>query len=194
MERTDSSSKAMEERPTISVFGSGEIVPPSREYQTAQQVGCLLGQLGYSIATGGYAGTMEAVSRGARKYGVEVIGVICRAWAGEANEFVTRVIETDNLTERLARLVELGSSGYIVLPGATGTLRELAEVWELMEKHFIPPRPIVCLGNYWKPVISLIGKTKPAAAERICFVDTPGDLARFFPDLHNRSSERYNHS
>ena len=177
----------MNESTVISVFGSGQVNPRSEEYQLAQRAGEVLGRFGYSVATGGYAGVMEAVSSGARKSNVEVIGVICRLWQTKPNKYITRVIETDNLTERLAKLIELGKAGYVVFPGATGTLRELAEAWELMEKHIIPDRPIVCITQFWKPVITLVGKVRPEATERICFAETPEDLVKFVPNLHHKS-------
>lgn len=173
----------MTDMPVVSVFGSGEAGRGSPEYTAAEQVGAVLGRLGYRVATGGYGGTMEAVSRGAKSAGAEVIGVTCRIWSSAANEYVDRVIETEDLFARLRTLIELGSGGYVVLPGATGTLLELAAVWELTAKGINPRRPLVCLGQHWRELVRLAAAAKPAAAELIAFAAAPDDLGEHFPRL-----------
>jgi len=173
----------MSERRVISVFGSGDARPESPEYAAAERVGQVLGSLGYAVANGGYGGTMEAASRGARAAGATVIGVTCRVWPGRANAFVDEVIETAELYERLRTLIGLGTAGYVALPGATGTLLELAAVWELAGKQVAAARPVVCVGEYWRPLVALIGQWKSSAASRISFVDSPEELSRHFPPV-----------
>jgi len=46
-------------------------------YQEALELGRLLGTAGFTVLTGGYVGTMEAVSRGAAESNAHVIGVTC---------------------------------------------------------------------------------------------------------------------
>ena len=29
-------------------------------------------------------------------------------------------------------------------------------VWELMNKNFLPVKPFICLGNYWKPLVETV--------------------------------------
>ncbi|HXX63828.1 MAG TPA: hypothetical protein VEO56_08530, partial [Bacteroidota bacterium] len=38
------------------------------------------------------------------------------------------------------------------LKGGTGTLLELAAVWELMTKNMLAERPVLALGDFWRPV------------------------------------------
>jgi uncharacterized protein (TIGR00725 family) len=173
----------MSDRRVISVFGSGDAPPGNPEYAAAERVGQVLGSLGYAVANGGYGGTMEAASRGARSAGATVIGVTCRVWPGRANAFVDQVIETADLYERLRTLISLGTAGYVALPGATGTLLELAAVWELAGKGTAAARPIVCVGEYWRPLVALIGGSESSAASRISFVDSPDELPRHFQPL-----------
>ena len=168
----------MNSRPVISVFGSGDAAADSEEYAAAERVGRVLGELGYDVANGGYGGAMEAVSRGAAAAGAEVMGVPCRVWPSRVNRFVTRAIETDDLHHRLRRLIDLGTGGYVVLPGATGTLLELATVWELSAKRMLPPRPVVCVGAHWRPVADRIAAKSPWAAARVRFVTSPEELRR----------------
>ena len=59
----------------ITVFGSSRCVEGDQEYIFAESVGSMLGKLGHDVATGGYQGTMEAISKGASKHNVDVIGI-----------------------------------------------------------------------------------------------------------------------
>ena len=53
------------------------------------------------------------------------------------------------------KLVELGDA-YVVLKGGTGTLLELAAVWELMNKGLMQERPTIVLGDFWSGVVSTL--------------------------------------
>jgi predicted Rossmann-fold nucleotide-binding protein len=72
---------------------------------------------------------MEAASRGAAGCGGRVIGIGCTVIKSPCNPYVGETIMTDNLFDRMRGLVERGDA-YIVMPGLTGTLAELAVVWE----------------------------------------------------------------
>src|SRR5512141_3056804 len=61
----------------ITVFGGSQPKEGSSAYNEAMELGRLLAQRGHSVLTGGYIGTMEAVSRGASEAGGHVIGVTC---------------------------------------------------------------------------------------------------------------------
>jgi predicted Rossmann-fold nucleotide-binding protein len=92
------------------------------------------------------------------------------------NEYITREIRTASLDERLATLVDVGQA-YVVLPGGTGTLLELATVWELKNKKFLDPhQAIVLLGEFWKPLVALVAVDDPRSAERIAVVQEPGEV------------------
>src|SRR5690606_16486103 len=60
---------------TVSVYGGGSPKPGDPAYQQAYELGRLLAEAGYTVMTGGYSGTMEATSRGAKEAGGYVIGV-----------------------------------------------------------------------------------------------------------------------
>ncbi len=109
----------------ISVFGSSAPIPGSQPYEIAREVGRLLAQAGFTVATGGYAGTMTAVSRGASEAGGHVIGVgssRIETFRGMGvNSWVKEVVMFDNLTDRLLHLVT-HNDGMIALPGGIGTL------------------------------------------------------------------------
>lgn len=120
-------------------------------------IGERLASKGISVCTGGYGGTMEAVSGGASKYDVKIIGVTSAVFSPTPNRYVNVQVHTMTSYERLQKLVELGD-GYMILKGGTGTLVEFATVWELMNKEIITGKPIITVTDFWKPVVDLIGK------------------------------------
>ncbi len=138
---------------TITVFGSSKPLPVEAEYEQAYKLGHILAEKGYNVSNGGYGGTMAAVSYGASSFPVEIIGVTCTAFDRSGpNKWLTREIRTDNLNDRLMKLIELGDC-FVALPGGTGTLLEISMVWEMMNKKFIKSRPFVLVGQSWKNVI-----------------------------------------
>ena len=141
----------------VTIFGTSRAGAGDAIFTLALETGRLLSQAGLTIANGGYGGTMLAAAKGAAEADGEIIGVTCSAFkSSRANKYVTREIVTGSLNERLDTLLKLGRA-YIVLPGGTGTLLELAKVWELKNKGFLnTDKPIILLGGFWKPLIELI--------------------------------------
>ena len=70
----------------ITVFGSSRCKAGESEYVFAEEVGELIGKYGHNVATGGYQGTMEAVSKGALNHGVTVSGVTVPSLFSEKSE------------------------------------------------------------------------------------------------------------
>lgn len=70
------------------MFGSARLVPESQEYRDAVRLGRLLAARGDVIVSGGYAGIMEAVSRGAHEAGGTVVGAMWRRLADAFREFL----------------------------------------------------------------------------------------------------------
>jgi len=168
-------------QPIITVFGSSVPEEGSPAYATAMRTGKVLAAGGYGIANGGYGGVMEASARGAKEAGGRTVGVVCSTWKSRPNKYIDDIERTGSLPERLERLIEIGRAGYVVLPGATGTLAELAMVWELMCKRLLPKRPLVCVGAFWRPLIEMMVSERPAGAAYVETVPSPDELARCFP-------------
>jgi hypothetical protein len=164
----------------IAIFGTGRAKPGDSVFTLAYKVGKLLAQAGFTIANGGYGGTMLAAAKGAAEAGGEIIGVTCAAFkGGAANEYVTREIVTNSLDERLDTLIKLGQ-GYIVLPGGTGTLLELAKVWELKNKGFLKQgKPIILVGKFWKPLLDLVATDDPDSSRYIHIAAGPDEAKDF---------------
>lgn len=163
----------------VSVFGTGRVKAGLPAYEFAEQVGRALAEAGFAIANGGYRGIMQASAKGAAEAGGTVIGVTCSAFKSSvANEYVTRTIVTGSLDERLDTLVKLGRA-YVVLPGGTGTLLELAMVWELKNKGFLDRgKPIVLAGEFWRPLVDLMACDDPACVKAVAVARTPDEVAR----------------
>ena len=169
----------------VAIFGSGKAERGSEAFELAEQLGRLLAKEGFTIINGGYGGTMLAAARTARDSGGKVIGVTYSAFGNAtANSFTSQEIVTANLDERLKRLVNIPEA-YIVLPGSTGTLLELAKVWELKNKGFIKSeKPLILIGGFWKPLIKLMADEDPDCARYIEQAEGPEEameiLKRFF--------------
>jgi uncharacterized protein (TIGR00725 family) len=161
----------------VSVFGTGAAKPGDKKYILAEQLGRLLAESGFAIANGGYGGTMEASAKGASEVGGEVIGVTCSAFGrGQANKFVSREVITKSLNERLDTLISIGSA-YVVLPGGTGTLLELAFVWELKNKGFLSEdKPIILLGDYWSRLVELVATDDADSRQHLLWADEPKEV------------------
>jgi len=144
----------------VTIFGSSLPGEGSRAYAEARELGKLLAEAGLAICNGGYRGLMEAAARGAREAGGHTIGVTCEIWPGKANPWIVEEVRTKSFSERLMTLLERGDA-YIVLPGGTGTLAELALAWEMMNKASLSKtvggtKPLLVMSPYWQPVIACL--------------------------------------
>ena len=142
----------------ISVFGSSAPQPGQPDYEAACELGRLLAEAGFAVASGGYIGTMEAVSRGASQAGGQVIGVTCdeiERWrAVGPNRWISQEIRYATLLERLAHLVT-HNDGMVALGGGVGTLTEVALAWNQLQVQAIGPRPLVLLGEVWHRTMAI---------------------------------------
>jgi hypothetical protein len=140
----------------ITVFGGSEPQPGDRAYEEAYRLGRLLGAAGHTVLTGGYIGTMEAVSRGAAEAGGHVIGVTCdqiEAWRPVGpNPWVQEELRYVTLRERLFALID-ACDAALVLPGGIGTLSEMAAMWSQLQTGSIPRKTLILIGPEWKAVM-----------------------------------------
>ncbi len=141
----------------ITVFGSSQPKEGHEEFETAYKLGVLLAKNNYSVCTGGFQGIMNAVSKGAAENGAEAIGVTVDLWGSTPSKFLTREVKCKTLFERISKLVEYGDA-YVVLQGGTGTLLELAVIWEMMNKKMLSVKPIACHSSIWKEIVEVMEK------------------------------------
>ena len=137
----------------VSVFGGSQPKEDEPAYAEARELGRLLAERGYTVLTGGYIGTMEAVSRGAQEAGGHVIGVTCEdieAWRQvKPNSWVMEEVRRKTLIERLHTLIH-ESDAALALPGGAGTLTEIALMWNLMIVESLHRRPLILVGRGWQ--------------------------------------------
>ena len=139
----------------ITVFGSSRPIEGDTEYQLAYEVGKHLARAGFTVCNGGFGGSMEASARGAKEAGGRTIGVTFDIKGRAANSWIDENIHVPALIDRMMKLVELGDA-YVVLKGGTGTLLELAAVWEFINKGLLAAKPIVMIGDFWKNVVETL--------------------------------------
>ncbi|MFC2063680.1 LOG family protein [Chloroflexota bacterium] len=163
----------------ISVFGGSSPTPGSTAYIQAFSLGRNLALSGHTVLTGGYIGTMEAVSRGASEAGGHVIGVTCtqiESWRQiKANSWVKEEILKASLQERLTELIE-NCDACMALPGGPGTLTEIGLAWNLMIIKAIPSKPLILIGKEWIQVITKFFESfdeyiKPSQRDLILFAN-----------------------
>jgi uncharacterized protein (TIGR00730 family) len=171
---------------TIAIYGSSSVQPDEPDYIAAYEVGRALGAAKYGVMTGGYCGVMEAASRGAAEAGSHVIGVTSQpieAFRRQGpNQWVGKIVPYNTLRDRLIHLVTR-ADGYVIMPGGIGTLNEMLMTWELMRVREIPPRPIVCYGNYWETILAPFRQSAYVPAvywELMSFAHTPEEVVTIF--------------
>lgn len=147
---------------TVTIFGSSLPDESSPIYGEARRLGKLLAEAGFEVCNGGYGGLMEASARGAQEAGGHTIGVTCSIWPAPANRWIAEEVRTRSFLERLLMLIERGEA-YVVFPGGTGTLAELALVWEMMNKSTLSktvggPKPLLVMVPYWQPVLQCLNR------------------------------------
>ncbi len=133
---------------TATTFGASR-VEDKKLYEEGVELGRFLAERGYVVKCGGYGGLMEAVSRGVRDAGGEVIGITLKYFDEERaqNPYLTKRIQTPDLFVRLRQLIE-GSEIFVVQSGSIGTLNEIFMVWA--SKYGLGLDFRICLigGNY----------------------------------------------
>jgi uncharacterized protein (TIGR00730 family) len=139
----------------ITVFGSSRPLESDADYGEARELGKRLAGRGFAVCSGGYGGVMEAVSRGAKEAGGRTYGVTAEFFAPKANEWVDTEVRVKTWEERLFELIRL-ADGFVACKGGTGTLVELAVVWEMLNKAVIENRPFAVLGDFWEPVLERV--------------------------------------
>jgi len=140
---------------TVTIFGSSRPKEGEPEFSFAYELGKQLAQNGFRVCNGGYAGVMRASAMGAKAAGGKTIGVTLGLNTYAHNEFLDETIHCESLFPRVEELMRRGDA-YIVLQGGTGTLLELAAVWEFINKRFMPVRPIFVHRPFWDSVVSLM--------------------------------------
>ena len=169
----------------VTVFGSSRPREGDADYEEARTLGRALAKHGFSICSGGYGGVMEAVSRGAKEADGKTYGVTADFFANvKLNAWIDVEVRAKTWEERLFELIRRADA-FVACKGGTGTLVELAVVWEMLNKTVMKAKPFAVLGDFWQPVLDRVREVElghPApwgeANGRLVYVaTTPGDVA-----------------
>jgi uncharacterized protein (TIGR00730 family) len=141
---------------TIAVFGSSRRDESSDLYREAFDLGDRLARAGCAVLTGGYAGCMGAVSRGAAEAGGRVVGITCAIFdPTPPNPWLTEEIKAATLIERLTIMFQR-ADGFVAVRGGIGTLSEVTLAWSLLQTRTLDGKPLVLLGADWQPIMATL--------------------------------------
>ena len=116
----------MSRAPQVVVIGDSTAPRPA--LRTAEQVGAAIAALGATLVTGGRGGVMAAASRGARRAGGVVVGIVPSTALSEGNRWCSVVIPT-GLGHARNALTALAGDVVVAIGGGAGTLSEIAFAW-----------------------------------------------------------------
>lgn len=139
----------------VTVFGSSRPKESDPDYAEARALGRALAEKRFAVCSGGYAGVMEAVSRGAKEAGGKTYGVTAEFFQAKTNAWIDVEIRMKTFQERLFELIRMADA-FVACKGGTGTLVELAVVWEMLNKSVIAGKPFAVLGDFWTPVLERV--------------------------------------
>lgn len=145
----------------ITVYlGANEGDVPSLK-QAVQELGTWIGKSGHALIYGGSrCGLMGEIAESVLNAGGKATGVEPRFFVdGELqHEGLTKLIVTQDMTERKTKMIELGDA-FIAFPGGTGTLEEIAEVMSKVSlKHLDAPCILYNLNGYYDGLKELLNK------------------------------------
>ena len=168
----------------ITVYlGANEGSDPALK-QAVEELGRWIGESGNALVYGGSrSGLMGRLAHSVLTAGGEVTGVEPQFFIDSEVQYdgLTRLIVTQDMTERKTRMIELGDA-FIAFPGGTGTLEEIAEVIsKLSLEQLDAPCILYDLNGYYQPLHQLLqqmitmGLSTPARQRNITFA---ADLAQ----------------
>jgi hypothetical protein len=154
--------KTSKEIKRVAFFGDAEAAENSEHYKMAYDTAKLFAENGYIVVNGGGPGVMLASTLGAKAGGGKVEVVIIDEkvdmganyeGSGNDNKSLADVIfRTDNIERRTGKLLEV-SDAFLIFKGGTGTMAELALVWEKAKFDYGNHEPLVFMGDFWKDLI-----------------------------------------
>src|SRR5260370_21839153 len=98
---------------------------------------------------------MWSVSPGRQGGGGKTFGVTAVFFGARANWWMDVEVRVATWQERLFELIRM-AHGFVACKGGTGTLVELAAVWEMLNKSVMAGKPLAVLGDFWSPIIECV--------------------------------------
>ena len=127
--------------------------------EAVRELGAWIGTNGNTLVYGGSkSGVMGELAESVLQAGGKVIGVEPQFFidAGFVYDEITELITTKDMSERKAKMIELGDV-FIAFPGGTGTLEEITEVMSKVSlKHLDAPCILYNLNGYYDSLKQLL--------------------------------------
>lgn len=153
--------------------------------ESARELGAWIGKSGNNLVYGGSkVGLMGILAESALDAGAQVTGVEPQFFIDQAVQLdtITRLIVTDTMADRKAKMIELGDA-FIAFPGGTGTLEEISEIMSKVSlKQLAAPCILYNLNGYYDHLKALLahmidmGLSTPERQEGIYFAETLDDI------------------
>ena len=131
-----------------------------QELKTAvRELGAWIGKNGHTLIYGGSkCGLMGELAESVLMTGGDVIGVEPRFFIDMGLDYdaITQLIVTQDMSERKAKMIELGDA-FIAFPGGTGTLEEISEIMsKVVLGHLQAPCIVYNLNGYYDDLRRLL--------------------------------------
>lgn len=127
--------------------------------EAVRELGAWIGTNGNTLVYGGSkSGLMGELAESVLQAGGKVIGVEPQFFidAGFVYDEITELITTKDMSERKAKMIELGDA-FIAFPGGTGTLEEITEVMSKVSLgHLDAPCILYDLDGYYAGLKALL--------------------------------------
>ena len=166
---------------TITSFGTAFIAPSEPLYSEIVAIGRHIADSGFNVCSGGYSGSMEAISKGAMNAGGNTIGIGVKGNESKPNEYIKEFILAENLMERILTLINKADA-YVIFRGGTGTLLEISATLELMNKKTMPEKKMIFYTDFWKDMIEILkqdSETLHSLIERnVIFISTTKEISK----------------
>lgn len=152
--------------------------------QATAELGRWIGESGNTLVYGGSeSGLMGVLAKSALAAGGKAIGVEPQFFIDEGYEFdgLTELIVTRDMSERKAKMIELGDA-FVAFPGGTGTLEEIAEVMSMASlRQLDAPCILYNLNGYYDSLKALLNEMickGLSSAQRQAGIHFAADLAQ----------------
>ena len=152
-----------------------------------RKLGTWIGESGNRLIYGGSkSGLMGVLAQSVTAAGGEAIGVEPKFFVEQVLQFegLTQLIVTRDMSERKAKMIELGDA-FIALPGGTGTLEEISEIMsKISMKHLNAPCIIYNHNGFYNGLKVLLDKMAEQGLSSkehqngICFADSVEEIIK----------------
>ncbi len=155
--------------------------------EAVRELGTWIGKSGNNLVYGGSeSGLMGEIAKSVLAAGGEATGVEPQFFIDKGFEYggLTRLIVTKDMSERKAKMIELGDA-FVAFPGGTGTLEEISEIMSKVSLNQLnAPCILYNLDGYYNSLKELLnhmiekGLSSEERQKGIYFADTLEDIVK----------------